>query len=61
MKEEEMRKITDEVYMIGNRNGGIEMKNRILKKINRDWKLPTIKPSGDLVIKILEKIDKITI
>jgi len=35
MTEEELKKITDEIYNIGFKNGGIEMKNKILKTINR--------------------------
>lgn len=56
---EEDKKIVDEIYEIGVKNGGIEMKNKILKKINRDWTLVTIKKPMDLIIKILKIINKI--
>lgn len=38
MTPEEIKKITDEIYTIGLRNGGMEMKYRILKRLNEDKK-----------------------
>lgn len=57
--EKETKKILDKVYVAGFRNGQIEMKNSVLKKINRDWTLITIRPPMDLVMKILKMVDKI--
>lgn len=46
----------DEAYSIGFRNGQIEMRNKVLKSINRDWSLL---PNADLVIKLMKKINKL--
>jgi len=54
MKEEELKKYLDEVYAIGFKNGQIEMRNKILKSINRDWKLMS---NADLTVKLLKKIN----
>jgi hypothetical protein len=51
----ETKKIADKIYKVGVKNGGILMKNKILKKLNRDWTLRPI----DTVIKILKIINKI--
>jgi len=60
MKEEKLKKITDEIYFLGERNGKILMKNAILKKINRSFKLWfSKKNSQNLVKEILDTIDKI--
>lgn len=44
----------DEIYAIGFRNGQIEMKNKVLMKINRNWTLP-VEPA----MKILKMVNKI--
>ncbi len=56
MNDEELKEKLDEVYTIGFKNGQIEMKNKVLKKINRDWSMV-----ADLnpVVKILNTISKI--
>lgn len=59
MKEEELKEYLDEVYNIGFKNGCIEMKNKVLKTLNTDWKLFGTKVEVDLLVKILKKIDKI--
>ena len=46
----------DEVYAIGFKNGQVEMRNNILKSINRDWSLIT---NADLLIKVMKKINRI--
>lgn len=46
----------DEVYSIGFRNGQIEMRNKVLKSINRDWSLIR---DVDLLIKVMKKINKL--
>ncbi len=53
------KKKLDEVYNIGVKNGSILMKNEILKKLNRDWKLFTTASELKLMVKILKKINKI--
>lgn len=60
-KRDELKIAMDKVYAIGFRNGGIEMKSKILKKINRDWSLIAIKRPMDLVMKILKIIDKLPV
>ena len=57
--DKETKKAADLIYNIGFRNGQIEMKSKILKKINRDWTLITIKQPMDLVMKILKNVNKI--
>jgi hypothetical protein len=51
--QEEVKKALDEVYAVGFRNGQIEMKNKILKSINRDWSLIT---NPSLMVKLMKKI-----
>jgi len=51
-----MEKALDEVYAIGFKNGQIEMRNKILKSINRDWSLIT---NADLMIKVMKKIQRL--
>lgn len=50
----------DEVYNIGLRNGGIDMKNKVLKSLNRDWKLFTTASELKLLVKVLKKINRLT-
>lgn len=50
------KKHLDEVYSVGFRNGQIEMRNSVLKSINRDWSLL---PDATLMVKIMKKINKI--
>lgn len=59
MTKSELKKNLDEVYAVGFKNGQIEMKNKVLMKINRDWKLVTIKQPMDLIMEILKKVNKI--
>lgn len=46
----------DEVYSIGFKNGQIEMRNKVLKSINRDWSLIT---DMKLMVKVMKKINKL--
>lgn len=46
----------DAVYSIGFKNGQIEMRNKVLKSINRDWSLIR---DADLLIKVMKKINKL--
>ena len=39
MNEKELKRVMDKIYTTGFRNGRIDMKNKILKQINRDWSL----------------------
>lgn len=56
----EFKAFADEVYKTGLKHGGIEMKNKILKSINRDWKLVSSnKTPAGLIVEILKKINKI--
>lgn len=50
------KKHLDEVYSVGFRNGQIEMRNKVLKSINRDWKLL---PNADLMVKVMKKINRL--
>jgi len=59
MTEEEIKKGMDDVYAVGVRNGGILMKNKILKALNTDYKLFSTVPEVDFLHKIIKKIDKI--
>lgn len=59
MKEKELKTAMDRVYAIGFKNGQIEMKNKILKKINRDWKIVVIKNPMDLIMHILKSVNRI--
>lgn len=53
--EDEIKKGMDEVYLVGFKNGQIEMRNKILKSINRDWSLII---HADLMIKLMKKINR---
>ncbi len=46
----------DEVYKMGRKNGAIEMRNVILKSLNRDY---TLLPNFDLLVKLMKKINKL--
>ncbi len=59
MNEEELKEGMDKVYAIGFKNGRIDMKNKILKSLNRDWKLFSSFTQVDLLIDILKKIQKL--
>lgn len=52
--DKEAKKIADKIYKVGLKNGSILMKNKILKRLNRDWTLPV-----NLMIKVLKIINKI--
>lgn len=54
MKDEQLEKL----YSLGVQHGSLEMKNKILKALNKDVKLFTTTQECDLLIKILKKIDK---
>lgn len=58
MKEEDLIKLADEIYAVGFKNGQIEMKNKVLKRINRDWTLIGMK-TVDALIMILKGVNKI--
>lgn len=55
----EIKKYLDKVYMVGLKNGGIIMKNKILKSINRDWHLFCTRDELKIMVKLLKKISKI--
>ncbi len=55
---EELKKYLDKVYAIGFKNGQIEMKNRVLIKINRDVKF-WIGVKADYVMNLLKTINKL--
>lgn len=55
----ETKEIADKIYAVGFKNGQIEMKNKVLKTINRDWDLITIKRPMDLIMRVLKKVNKI--
>lgn len=59
MTTEELKEKLDEVYAIGFRNGRIDMKNKILKSLNRDWKLFHSVATVGLMVKILKKINRL--
>ena len=61
MKEKTLKQGMDEVYSIGLKNGSIEMKNKIMKSLNRDWKLFRTTEEIRMLIKVLKKINKIKI
>ena len=56
MKEEELKKGLDKVYTIGFKNGQIEMRNKVLKSINRDYSLL---PNANLMVKLMKKINRL--
>jgi hypothetical protein len=56
MTEEDIKKGLDDVYSVGFKNGQIEMRNKILKSINRDWSLI---PDAGLMVKLMKKISRI--
>lgn len=56
MTEKQLKKGFDEVYNIGFKNGQIEMRNKVLKHINRDWSLI---PHATIMIKLMHKISKL--
>lgn len=53
------KEIADKIYAIGFKNGQIEMKNKVLKTINRDWDLITIKRPMDLIMRVLKTVNKL--
>lgn len=57
MKEEQLERL----YSLGIQHGSLEMKNKILKALNRDVKMFRTTQECDLLIKILKKIDKIKV
>lgn len=59
MEQDELKRNLDKIYKVGFKNGQIEMKNKVLKKINRNWNLLRIKNPLDLAIEIIKIIDKI--
>lgn len=59
MTEKDLKKWADEIYQVGFRNGQIEMKNKVLKTINRDWKIVRMKNPVDVAMHFLKKINKL--
>lgn len=59
MKEEELKKYMEEVYLIGFKNGQIEMKNRVLIKLNRDVNFWTSKNNANFLVTLLKTINKL--
>lgn len=59
--DKDIKKELDKLYDTGFNNGSIEMKNKIMKSLNRDWRMFTSVAQVKLLIKILKKIDKIKI
>lgn len=53
-----VKETLDEVYAIGFKNGQIEMRNRVLMKINRDIKF-WINVKADYVMNLLKTINKL--
>lgn len=56
MTEGELKKGMDEVYAVGFKHGQIEMRNKILKSINRDYGLL---PHASLMLKLMKKINRL--
>jgi hypothetical protein len=56
MEEEEIKQALDKVYSIGFKNGQIEMRNKVLKAINRDWSLIRY---ADLMVNLMKKINRL--
>lgn len=59
MNDIQFKKKLDEIYETGFRNGRIDMKNKIMKSLSRDWKLFTFPPDVNLMMKILKKINRL--
>ena len=59
MTEKDIENWAESVYALGFKNGQIEMKNKILKNINRNWNLVTTKRPMSVATEILKKIYKI--
>ncbi len=59
MKEEELKEYMDKVYAIGFKNGQIEMRNRVLMKLNRDMNFWTSVKNADFLVTLLKKINKL--
>ncbi len=57
--DKETKEIADKIYAVGFRNGQLEMRNKVLKRINRDRDLITIKSPMDLIMRILKTVNKI--
>lgn len=53
--DEEIKNIYDKIYQVGFKNGQIEMRNKILKSINRNWSLI---PNADLMVKLMKNINR---
>lgn len=58
-KKEQWKIYADEIYNVGFKNGRIEMKNKIIKKINQNWLFVTIKDPFTLIVAIMKFISKI--
>ncbi len=58
-EKEGFKQVASNIYFVGVKNGGILMKNRILRGLNRDWKLFTTKAELDLLVKVMKKINRI--
>ena len=58
MDEEELKKYMDKVYAVGFKNGQIEMRNRVLMKINRTVKF-WLGGSASMMVDLLKTINKL--
>lgn len=59
--EKEIKAKLDKVYLAGFKNGSITMKNKILKSLNRDWKIFCTPSELNMMVKVLKKIDKVNL
>jgi hypothetical protein len=59
MEKDELKKYLDKVYAVGFKNGQIEMRNRVLMKLNRDVNFWTSVKNADFLMTLLKKINKL--
>lgn len=59
MTEQEIKVYLDKVYATGFKNGQIEMKSKVLKTINRDWKIMGMKDPVDVAMHFMKKINRL--
>jgi hypothetical protein len=60
MDDSTFKEALDDVYSAGFRNGALEMKNKVLKSINRDWNLFGTPAELKLMVKVMKKINRLT-
>lgn len=53
--------LADKIYAIGFSNGEQSMKNKVLKKINRDWSIVNMRTGMDVAVKIMKVVNTIKI